>query len=428
MTMRTAAEVIDGIHASYGRGDKHGLRNTKALLSHLCLRPLAPVIHVAGTNGKGSTCAMLESVLRRAGYRTGLYTSPFLQAYNERIRIDGMPVDDETLARCGNPVLDAAEELRAQDICATPFELGTALAMSVFQDQQVDVSVIEVGMGGRLDPTNVVNPAVCAITAIGMDHMMFLGNTLAEIAGEKAGIIKEHVPVVAHPAEPEVEAVFRAAAEEKHAPMHQLTQEMIVAAQEDMYGSTITVQLEHLWENIRVPLPGKHQQRNAMTVLAVCEELMKQGFALTAEQVREGIAHAKWPARLEWCGHMLLDGAHNAQGVAGLRDYVETHLSGRRRVLLTGVLTEKLDDDMLHSLAALGDEIVTTTPDSPRAMTGAELAERFASVGHAAHACPSLREGTELAKELAGEDGVVIAAGSLYLMGELRTILSLPWR
>lgn len=428
MTMRTAAEVIDGIHAAYGRGDKHGLRNTKALLSHLSLRPLAPVIHVAGTNGKGSTCAMLESVLRHAGYRTGLYTSPFLQAYNERIRINGLPVADEVLARCGNPVLDAAEELRAQEINPTPFELGTALAMKVFQEEQVDVAVVEVGLGGRLDPTNVVNPAVCAITAIGLDHMYILGDTLEAIAGEKAGIIKENVPVVAQQAESGVAEVFRAAAEAKHAPLYQLENDMLLHAEEDAHGSTITAQLRERWENVRVPLPGRHQQRNAMTVLAVCEELMRQGFHITQEQVKAGMAAAKWPARLEWHGNMLLDGAHNAQGVASLQDYVEKHLADSRRVLLTGVLTEKLDDDMLRELASLGSELVTVTPDSPRAMTGAELAERFASVGREAHACASLREGVALARELAGDDGVIVAAGSLYLMGELRTILALPWR
>lgn len=426
--MRNAAEVIDTIHAARGTGDKHGLRNTKALLSHLALCQQVPVIHVAGTNGKGSTCAMLESVLRHAGMRTGLYTSPFLQAYNERMRIDGLPVDDDTLARCGNPVLDAADVLHAQDIHPTPFELGTALALSIFADQQVDVAVVEVGLGGRLDPTNVVNPTVCAITAIGMDHMAILGDTLTAIAGEKAGIIKENVPVVVHPAEPEVEAVFCTAAGEKHAPLRQLEQGMIVSAQEDMTGSTITVQLERLWENVRVPLPGKHQQRNAMTVIAVCEELMRQGFAITPESVRAGIAAAKWPARLEWCGNILLDGAHNAQGVAMLQDYVRTNLSDKRRVLLTGVLTEKLGDDMLAELASLADDIVTVTPDSYRAMTGAELAERFAAIGRVAHPCASVSEGVLKAQSLAGSDGIVVAAGSLYLMGELRSVLKLPWR
>lgn len=426
--MRNAAEVIDTIHAARGIGDKHGLRNTKALLSHLALCSEVPVIHVAGTNGKGSTCAMLESVLRHAGMRTGLYTSPFLQVYNERIRIDGLPVDDDTLARCGNAVLDIAEKLAEQDIRPTPFELGTALAMSIFADQKVDVAVVEVGLGGRLDPTNVVNPTVCAITAIGMDHMAILGDTITAIAGEKAGIIKENVPVVVHPAEDAVAEVFSHAAEEKHAPLHQLQQGMIVSAQEDLRGSVITVQLENLWKDIRVPLPGKHQQRNAMTVLAVCEELMRKGWAITPEHVRAGITNAKWPARLEWCGNILLDGAHNAQGVAMLQDYVLNQLADKRRVLLTGVLTEKLDDDMLNELATLGHDIVTVTPDSYRAMTGAELAERFASVGHHAHPCESVSEGIALAKSLAGDNGIVVAAGSLYLMGELRTVLSLPWR
>lgn len=188
--MRNAQEVIAAIHGARYTGHKVGLQNTRALLDALGLNCRVPAIHVAGTNGKGSVCAMVERVLRQAGYRTGLYTSPFLQAYNERIRLDGAPVSDALLEQYGNQVLDAAEKLHGQGIQPTAFELGTALALLIFQAQQVDLMVIEVGLGGRLDPTNVITPLVSVITAIGLDHMQLLGDTVEQIAGEKAGIIK----------------------------------------------------------------------------------------------------------------------------------------------------------------------------------------------------------------------------------------------
>ena len=194
--MRTAEEVVNEIHSALGDGDKQGLRNTAALLETLQAWPACPVIHVAGTNGKGSVCAMLNSVLTAAGYRTGMYTSPFLQTYNERIRLNGKPITAEQLAHYGNETLDAAEKLKRElDYHCTPFELGTALAFHTFQAEKAELIISETGMGGRLDPTNAIpNPTVCAITAIGMDHMQYLGNTLTEIAGEKAGIIKYGVP------------------------------------------------------------------------------------------------------------------------------------------------------------------------------------------------------------------------------------------
>lgn len=183
MTRLNARQVVDAIHASRATGDKQGLRNTRMLLDALGLRMDWPAVHVAGTNGKGSVCAMTESILRYAGLHTGLYTSPFLQAYHERIRLDGLPVTDEQLAAYGNPVIAAAKKLASQGVHATPFEHGTALAASVFEGEQVDAAVCEVGLGGRVDPTNVLTPRVCAITAIGLDHMSILGDTLAQIAG-----------------------------------------------------------------------------------------------------------------------------------------------------------------------------------------------------------------------------------------------------
>ena len=423
-----AEQVIEAIHGSYAKGSKHGLRNMHMLLEQLCPDCRVPVIHVAGTNGKGSTCAMLESILRAAGYRTGLYTSPFLQMYQERIRLDGLPLRDDLLVKYGEPLVAVSRQLEEQDVQVTPFEMGTALALSVFEGEKVDVAIIEVGLGGRLDPTNVVQPCLCGITAIGMDHMNFLGNTLAEIAGEKAGIIKQGVPVVCHPAESEVAAVFAARASEMQAPLRQLDRAMLVDAQSDAYGSVASYQLGGKWSDVRIPLPGAHQLTNAMTVLAMVEELRRQGWNIPDEAVYAGIAGTRWPARLEWCGRVLIDGAHNPQGIAALRDYVQTYLLKEKRVLLTGVLEDKLQPEMLGMLASLGQQIVTVTPDNPRAMQAAELAQRLNAVGGCAQAADSLESGLAKARELAGETGIIIAAGSLYFAGGLRTVLGLPWR
>lgn len=423
-----ATEIIEAIHGSYAKGSKHGLRNMHLLMERLCPECRVPVIHVAGTNGKGSTCAMLESILRAAGYRTGLYTSPFLQMYQERIRLDGMPLVDELMVKYGEPLVAAARELEKQDVLVTPFEMGTALALSVFEGEKVDIAIIEVGLGGKLDPTNIVKPCLCGIGAIGMDHMNFLGNTLAEIAGEKAGIIKQGVPVVCHVAENDVANVFAQKAAEMQAPLRQMRMEYLTDAQSDAYGSTASYSLEGEWQDVRIPLPGAHQLTNAMTVLAMVEELRKQGWKIPDEAVYGGMAATRWPARLEWCGNVLIDGAHNPQGIAALRDYVMSYLKDEKRVLLTGVLEDKLQLEMLGMLAALGQKIVTVTPDNPRAMRAEELAQRLQDVGGDAVPAVSLEEGLNKARELAGETGVVIAAGSLYFAGGLRTVLGLSWR
>lgn len=416
-----AREVVDAIHGSYQTGSKHGFRNMEALLDALCPSPKVPVIHVAGTNGKGSTCAMLERVLRCAGYRTGLYTSPFLQAYPERIRLGGVPLSDELIERYGNPLIEAARGLDA-----TPFELGTALALAVFEGEAVDFAIVEVGMGGRLDPTNVVHPILCGIAAIGLDHMAYLGDTLAQIAGEKAGIIKPGVPVVCHPAESEVAAVFARVAAEKHAPLRQLDRAMVELLTADAHGSAATFHLQNSWENMRLSLPGEHQLTNALTVLGLVEALRAQGVSLPESAVREGLASTVWPARLEWCGDVLIDGAHNPQGVTALADFVEKHVPGRR-VLLTGVLRDKLQPDMLRQFLRIASDVVTVTPDSPRALPANEFADALNALGAQAVPAASLEAGLAQARALA-DGGTIIAAGSLYFAGALRTALGLGWR
>lgn len=426
--MLSAQQVIDAIHGSYQTGSKNGFHHVLALLAHMGVGMKTPLVHIAGTNGKGSTCAMLASILKAAGCRVGLYTSPFLQHYQERIRLNGVPLTDALMVRYGNPLVEAAEALRAEGEFVTPFEMGTALALAAFDGEDCDIAIIEVGMGGRLDPTNVIHPIACGIAAIGMDHMGFLGDTIEEIAGEKAGIIKPGVPVVCYPAQESVRRVFAEAAEKQRAPLIQLEESAILDAQCDLHGSTVTYQLTARWERMRIGLAGQYQQRNAMLALALVEELIRQGYAIPEDAVRQGLASAVWPARLEWAGNVLIDGAHNPQGVRALAEYADCFLADRRRVLLSGVLADKLQPDMLRQMAHLSREIVTVTPDTPRAMSAVEYAERLTGCG--AHATPAatLAEGLALALRLAGEDGVVIAAGSLYFAGALRTEMKLAWQ
>ncbi len=426
--MRSAEQIIEAIHGSYQTGSKNGHRNMQFLLKAMGVTMKTPYIHVAGTNGKGSTCAMLAAVLQAAGYRVGLYTSPFLQHYQERIRLNGVPLTDDLMVKYGNPLADAAEALRRQGDFVTPFEMGTALALAAFDGEDCDFAIIEVGMGGRLDPTNIIPPTACAITAIGLDHMGFLGDTLEAIAGEKAGIIKPGVPVVCYPAPEGVRCVFADVAARVSAPLRQLDESMLLSAEEDLHGSTVSYQLGSRWENLRIGLPGQYQQRNAMTVLALVEELRRQGHAIPEDAVRKGLAQAVWPARLEWCGNVLIDGAHNPQGVAALVEYVDNFLANRRRVLLSGVLADKLQPEMLGQMVHIARDIVTVTPDTPRAMSAKEYARHLNQQGGSAVPAATLAEGVALARETAGEDGVIIAAGSLYFAGALRTELGLDWK
>ena len=428
--MLNAEQVIDYIHASRATGVKRGLANTRRLLEALRVGYSRPTVHVAGTNGKGSVCAMLESVLRCAGLRTGLYTSPFLQAYQERVRLDGVPLSDALLEAYGNPLIDVSRELsEREDIHPTPFEHGTALAMSVFEGENVDVAVMEVGLGGRVDPTNVLTPAVCAITAIGLDHMHILGDTLPAIAREKAGIIKPGVPVVCQCAGEDVAQVFEEAAAAVHAPLRQLREDMLLHASCDAHGSCASYRLREHWEDVRLSLPREHQLQNARTVLGVVEELRALGMRIPQSAVREGLAHTVWPARLEWCGDILLDGAHNAHGVEALRTFVTRHLQDQPRVLLTGVLSEKLSDDMLHALRALADIAVTVTPGSHRAMEADAYASYLRTLGMRVQAASSVEEGIDMARAVQRtQGGVIIACGSLYFAGEVRTALGLRWR
>lgn len=403
MMRMTYEDAIAFIHGTYGLGEKNGLENMHPLLA-LLGNPQEQFksVHVAGTNGKGSVCAFLQASLRVAGYRTGLYTSPFLQRYNERMRIDGRPIPDEGLALLMEPVADAVEQLRGQGIRPTEFEIGTALAFLFFAREKVDIAVIEVGLGGRLDPTNVIHPLVSVIAAIGLDHTKVLGSTLEAIAGEKAGIIKQGVPVVL--------------SAQNKASVRRVVEDRCLEL-----GAPLLI--PDAGAKAELGIPGVHQQYNAAAASAALQLLREGGFdRLSEAAIAEGLRRARWPGRLEWVQDepaVLLDGAHNGQGVQALAGYVRS-LPPAHTVLVCGILQDKQWQDMVSTFATVAEAVVCVMPENHRALTAQVLADAFVQEGVAATTAATVPEAIDRAKELAGAKGRVVVAGSLYLVGEVR--------
>ncbi len=418
----TEQEAIAKIHSVYPTGKKNGLANMRSLMARLGnVQNTLAMVHVAGTNGKGSCCAMIERMMREAGYSTGLYTSPYIEVYNERIRLNGVPISGEKLVALVETVWPAVEACEREGVHITEFELGTALAFVAFAQEKVDIAIIEVGLGGRLDPTNIITPKVCVITEVGMDHMAYLGSTIEEIALEKAGIMKPGVPVALGPQEKAARSVLLAAA-------HGMGLQVI-----DPDAENVTLTSENVTFDVRLPrgvvkgltvsLRGGHQAENACAALGAVEALTHCGFDVPLAAVRRALADVRWPGRLERFGHVLLDGAHNDPGVRALCAYCDKWLPRERVVLLTGMMADKETDKMAQRLAARVHSVVCAQPDLPRAMAADALAAQFSALGVRAYAKANVAQALALARSLAGPEGIVLAAGSLYLIGEIRTLL-----
>ena len=400
---------------------KDGLNNMLALCQALGdpQRDLR-FVHVAGTDGKGSVCAMLDRMLRACGYRVGLYTSPHLMRFSERMRVNGAPVADDLLIRVCSQVREATESLLARDIRPNFFELCTAAAFLAFREVKADIVVLETGMGGRMDATNVVTPEVCLITSIGLDHTRQLGNTLSAIAGEKAGILKSGVPFALAPQSDEsVLDVFARAAHEKNASETYLGDLPFRVLREDRFGSDI-----NFWGlSAQVRLPGWHQAQNACLAISGLRLLARRGWTIDEAAALAALPKTKWPARLEWLDeHTLLDGAHNPHGGAALRDYVKAHLAGERVVALIGMMKDKAVSDCAPIYAQAFSRAVATQISYPRAMDASALADALRQGGLAADAEPDMRKALARARTLAG-DGIVLICGSLYLAGDMRLFL-----
>ena len=410
--------ALEYIHAVRWQGHRPGLSRTRTLLAALG-NPYKQLkfVHVAGTNGKGSTAAMLDSCLRAAGYHTGLFTSPFINRFNERIQVDGQPIGDEELEQLVERIRPAADAMAE---VPTEFEVITALGMLYFAQKHCDIVVLEVGLGGELDSTNVIDPPECAvITALGMDHVKELGPTLGDIARAKAGIIKPGSPVVSYGGAPEADAVIAAAAEAQGAPLTVVDFDRLRVGEGSL--EALHFDFDGL-ENLTLPLVGSYQPRNAAVAITALRVLRGRGWQIPDEAIRQGLANVRWPGRFEVLRAdpvFLLDGSHNAHGMRATVESLKTRLPGQKFVFLLSIMADKDVDEMLDLLLPLADQFVTVTAHTPRALPAEELASRIAQRGGRAEAAGSIPEGVRRAIALAGK-GPVCALGTLYFSGEVR--------
>ena len=409
---------------------KFGLSNITILAADLGNPHRAsPCVHIAGTNGKGSTAAMLESILRTAGLRTGLYTSPHLERINERIRLDGENISDEGFAAAWTRVHTSVESLLATGKLAahpTYFECMTAMAFVAFADHGVYFSVFEVGLGGRLDATNIVEPVVAVITSIDFDHESFLGHSIAEIAGEKAGIIKSGAWVASSAERPEACAVIARRCIELDARLVEVDAAWCVKEMGALGGRYRAVAAApHSQKEIAIepPLPGHFQIRNALTAATAARLLAERGFPVTDEAIARGIATVRWPGRLErLCEQPIvyLDGTHNPAGARELLKFWAENFEGRRILLVYGAMRDKAVDEIAGLLFPAASLVILTQPLQPRAISAPLLAEMTGHLTKNSIAVRDPAEALERAIEIASPNDAIFATGSLYLVGDLR--------
>ena len=415
----TAQEAISYIHSVCWKGSIPGLGRTEELLRRMG-NPEKKLrfVHVAGTNGKGSTAAMTASILQNAGYRTGLYTSPYIFRFHERMQVNGRQITDEELAEVTGFVKPHAEAMADHP---TEFELVSCIAFEYFRRQRCDIVVLEVGMGGELDSTNVIEPPEAAvITNIGLDHTEYLGDTLEKIAAAKAGIIKPGSTAVIYREPASVEAVFEARCRDVGAKLVKADFDSIRPVSHSLEGQVFDAAG---YPALTLPLLGEHQLRNAAVVLATVSVLQKKGYAISEAHVRDGLASVRWPGRFEVLRReplFLVDGGHNPQCIEALVQNIRDYLAGRPLTVLTGVLADKDFHCMYGGVAPYAKSFVTVTPDSPRALSAEELRDYLLQFGKPVTACDSIEGGVAEAMAQAGPGGVVLAYGSLYMVGAIR--------
>ena len=379
-----------------------------------------PLIHVAGTKGKGSVAAMAASALQAHGLRTGLYTSPHLHSFRERIRLNGGPLSEDSFAEAVARIWPVVEDMARGPIGApSTFEALTAMALDVFRHEQADAVVLEVGLGGRLDATNVAASDVAVITSVSLDHTAILGSTVAEIAGEKAGIVKGEHPVVSAPQHPSAMAVIRKRAQTVGAPLTEVGRDVTYAQEEhDLSGQTVVVTTARDRYRIRLPLLGAHQAENAAVAVAALE---CAPLPLTRSTIEAGLGSVRWDGRfqvLSTAPYLVVDGAHNPYSIARLRETVREYLPGARVHLVFGASGDKQIDLLAEEAAAFADDVWTVASRHPRAADPDTLASLFEQLGTSAHSASSVDEGIQRAMDAAGTGDLVLVTGSLFAVAE----------
>ena len=412
--IQTLSQALEFIHScnKFG-GKKDDLSRMRTLMEALGLpERLYPIVHIAGTNGKGSTAAVCASIAQQAHLRTGLFTSPYLIRFHERIRVDGVPIDDDTLIDLTARVHRACQSVVQRGFChPLEFEVVTAIGLLYFAQQCVDLAVVEVGIGGLLDSTNIITPCVSAITPVGYDHTALLGDTIAQIAAQKAGIIKPGRPVVmAQQPFAAAAAVMQETAQRLQSPFLAAQPAQGTARRDGFLCADGTL----------LHMPGAHQAVNLGCALAIIENLRAQGFAIDADAVRRGIETARWDGRCQWrTDSLLIDGAHNPAGAQALARYVKTFVADRPITLFFAAMRDKDIDACVSTLAPLAQHVITTHIMPPRGESAESLAARFAAHTRAqVQPIPDAAQALAAAQAHAAQSGgVAVVCGSLYLAG-----------
>ena len=422
MDYKEALAYIDGV-AWFG--SKPGLSRVTELLHALGdPQDRLKFVHIAGTNGKGSCAAMLASVLKAAGYKTGLFTSPYLYRFNERMQINGEEIGNEVLADIVTRVSVPAEKMEDHP---TEFELMTAAAMLWYAEAGCDIVVLETGLGGRFDATNVISrPEVSVIMNIGLDHTKVLGDTVEQIAAEKAGIIKPGCPCVLYQQSESVTRVIRDRCAETGSALTVADFSAIKTEFDRLEGQVFT----YKGDAYAIPLLGAHQRKNAAVVIEATEVLRRRGWKLPQEDVEHGLYAVSWPARFEPVSeepYFIVDGGHNPQCAQAIARSLERYFPGKKILFLMGVLADKDFEGICDALLPLARRICAVTPDSPRALAADKLCERLANEYHFTAAKPygSVADALKAVLAAAGEDDVICVCGSLYMIGEARRELGL---
>lgn len=417
-----AEQAIAYIHSVCWKGSIPGLGRTQELLEKMGNpEKKLKFVHIAGTNGKGSTAAMTASILSKAGYRTGLYTSPYIYRFHERIQVDGVEISDEDLTEITEYVKPLADSMAQSP---TEFELVCCIAFEYFYRKKCEIVVLEVGMGGAWDATNVIEvPEVAVITNIGLDHTEYLGDTVEKIAETKSGIFKPHGHGVVYRSTPSVEAVYERVCAERDVSLRKADFEGLVLKAHTLEGQVFDCGSR---KNLVLPLLGDHQLHNASVVLSIADTLIGEGWKISEQNIYDGIRDVRWPGRFDIVCRkplFIIDGGHNPQCIEALVKNIRDYLAGKKVVALTGVLADKDYADMYKPVMPLVDRFVCITPPNPRKLEAEQLARYLRQAGAQAQASESILDGVKQAMKLAGKDGVVLCFGSLYSIGGIRDAL-----
>ncbi len=421
-THQTYNDCLTAMYSLRRFGIKMGLSTIRRILKELGNpQDNFGCIHVAGTNGKGSIASGIASILNAAGYRTGLYTSPHLVTFNERISINGSHISNARVVAAYHAVKNVHKGSREP----TFFEFSTAMAFYDFGREGIDWAVIETGMGGRLDATNIVRPAVSIISNLSLEHREYLGDTLAQIAAEKGGIIKKGVPVVTGVRQPGALSVLTDIAAAKSAPVFRLGKHFRVRRKS---GSTFTFfGIQNRWPDMKTRLMGRHQIDNAAISLAACELLNRGGVSISEDNCRQGLLNLSWPGRLEVVcesPRIILDGAHNLIAARKLAAFLAKETDQRPITMVIGILDDKPYEAMLSALIPVTKKVIFTRPKIDRGLPPETLYEEARQYGKEMTILPDVHQAVQQAVNQAAPDDVICIAGSLYVVGEAKTSLS----